>query len=82
MVETYPRLRRGTSGVATIRDSISFKTQLQATSFDPDGLALGKSDRFIEGIDEKHVAVTAIPSFTKTWRTEIKIGTDLLQHGA
>src|SRR5580698_4616957 len=56
--------------------------RLQVATLDPDGLALGVPDRWIERIDEKHVSVTAIPGFTQSGGAEIKIGTYFLQHSA
>jgi hypothetical protein len=44
-----------------IGDSISLQAPLQATTFDPDGLALAESDRFIERIDKKHLSIPLIP---------------------
>jgi hypothetical protein len=44
-----------------IGDPSLAKAALQATAFDPDGLTVGVSDRFIERIGEKRLSIPAIP---------------------
>jgi hypothetical protein len=62
-----------------IGDSISLQAPLQATTFDPDGLALAESDRFIERIDKKHLSIPLIPGLAEPWCAQIEIRTNFLE---
>ena len=55
------------------------KAPLQATTFNPDRLALAESDRFIERIDKKHLSIPAIPGLAKPWCAQIEIRTNFLE---
>jgi hypothetical protein len=48
------------------------KAPRQPGTFDPDGLALDESDRFIERIDKQHLSIPAIPGLSKPWCAQIE----------